>query len=104
MASSLRMSIPAIEEAIEENEINLQNRITAAGGVQVNARVKSVESIWGSPVTHFRGSNEYLDVSAFLSSRDKDRAAGLKKGETVTVLCQTAKKVVGAALYDCSFN
>ena len=103
-AEPLRMSISAIEDAVEENEINIQNRIKAAGGVLVQARVKSVESIWGSPVIHFRGKNEFLDASAFLAGGDKDRAATLKKGETVTIICQTAKKVMGAALYDCRFN
>jgi hypothetical protein len=104
VANPLRLSLSAIEDAAEENEINLQNRIKAAGGVLVSARVKSVESVWGKPVIHFRGKNDFLDVSAFLSSTDKDRAASLKKGDTVSIVCQTAKKIMGAALYDCSFN
>jgi hypothetical protein len=103
-ANRLRMSIAALEEAVEENEINLQNKIKAAGGVLVNARVKSVEAIWGSPVIHFDGKNEFLNASAFLSSNDKDRAATLKRGESVSILCQTAKKIMSVALYDCRFN
>ena len=103
-ANPLKMSIAQVEAAVEENEINLQNRIKAAGGILVSARVKSVEAIWGKPVIHFRGKNEFLDASAFLSSSDKERAASLKRGDTVLVLCQTAKKIMGAALYDCVLN
>lgn len=103
-ASPVRMSATAVEEAVEENEINLQNRVTSAGGLLVTGRVKSVEAVWGKPVVHLRGRNQFIDVSAFLASGDKERAATLRKGDGVTVLCQTAKKVIGAALYDCRFN
>jgi len=103
-ANQLRMSVAELEDAVWENEINLQNRVNAAGGVIVTGRVESVEAIWGAPVLGLRGREEYLPTLVYLEKRDKDRAANLKKGELVSVLCKTTKNMVAATLTDCRFN
>jgi len=72
--------------------------------VIVTGRVESVEAIWGEPVLELRGRKEYLPTLVYLEKRDKDRAANLKKGELVSVLCKTTKNMVAATLTDCRFN
>lgn len=102
--TNLKMSVGQLESRVNENELAIQREINGAGGVLVSGRVDAVEKTFGIPVIHMRGANQFLPVFAHLARADEDKAAVLRKGQSVTLYCETVKRVMGAALYDCQLR
>lgn len=92
------------EAKVTENEIATQRAIAASGGIIVSGLVDGVESVWGQPTVKLVASNPYLPAHAVLKKSEVDRAATLKRRDRVHLRCETAKSVVGLALYECVFS
>lgn len=103
-AEPIRMTPAEVEAALRQNEVVMQQRIKAAGGLIVTGRVEGVETVDGRPVIRLRSSNPFMSVRAYPSSREPDLAAGLRSGQTVTLLCDRTALQAGVALHDCALH
>lgn len=86
----------------DANEVSadqaVAGRIVAVSGV-----VQAIETdLTGAPLLHLASPNPFLPVRAQLVDADKPRAAGLVKGQAVTVWCPRVAQVVGSpAGFEC---
>lgn len=92
-----------LAKAYEENEIAADQRFKGKP-IAVSGTVSGIDSdMMDKPVIRLAGQNDFMSVNA--SGLAGDVAAGLKKGQKVTLVCTGAGEVIGMPqLEECSLQ
>lgn len=87
---------PALFAAYARNEVATQDAI-GERPVQVTGVIASIdEDFSGSPVLHLEDGDEFAQVGLTLADSEHDKAASLRQGMRVVVICHKMVRIVGS--------
>lgn len=100
-----RTTAKALTAMYDENEVAADDKI---GGrkVEVKGVVQSIDKDFtGSVVVLLQSGNEFMPARFGMEETEKNKAASLRKGQTVSILCEKMMFLIGSPSGSrCRFN